>query len=707
MQIGLTGSNWKSLQPPQIAQTTLSASKIPTGYGTYGPRQAEYVAQLMRYDVETGQCHEAFDHCLWDEAMHELWHLDQVEQAYHQAAANGMSVQFKDVRQIEGSTLWTLLAMTDEDDVPGAIEWRGPSSQHGPLSMLNDQDTTQFVSSMNGDCSFAMETLTKAFPAPSMVIKFSSYGHFGRFQGKRSLSVRLEELSLWQQLVKNQWSDFESSDSILVHFVVPQPFDEEFELHVIARTACNPDQHHFILVDKVEEPPQDLMNRQVAELSNQPNGYEILLAMEIDLNTVTDRTILKNGNIVWPHYHRPPVRDGQYWKILVEESTDESTLFQTTLAHDRPHESSCPSCEVNSFHPHVFDRWCDVWSDLHNEDAGDLSFLMQRPTASDSLDDGEDYHIFYRDTGHTNLYITDHDAADFGTIVENHMQLPAEGPSSIRTFHMVLHPPPLDSTNYNVHILEFREDADHRLMNDDVLCLFQITFENPERRADAKDKFRVMWTPKVATRDRILFHLRAIDPCRTRVCTLSVNNAVWSQLDTTLRHFKDGDFIYLHIAVAPGSSVIATRCDFQGYEATERARRIFTDSTTSEEEGEHTPTPTTVRSRSRSPTRSQREPEREPGNSPDDDEHSSLVQLHSSPSTIAHSIEFEIEESGRPSFYATCLLSPEDPLQAWTVVSHGLLRVHQGTRSVEIEEMEETVLYPTSCETTFHFPKPR
>lgn len=301
MQIGLTGSNWKSLQPPQIAQTTLSASKIPTGYGTYGPRQAEYVAQLMRYDVETRQCHEAFDHCLWDEAMHELWHLDQVEQAYHQAAANGMSVQFKDVRQIEGSTLWTLLAMTDEDDVPGAIEWRGPSSQHGPLSILNDQDTTQFVSSMNGDCSFAMETLTKAFPAPSMVIKFSSYGHFGRFQGKRSLSVRLEELPLWQQLVKNQWSDFESSDSILVHFVVPQPFDEEFELHVIARTACNPDQHHFILVDKVEEPPQDWMNRQVAELSNQPNGYEILLAMEIDLNTVTDRTILKNGNIVFGH----------------------------------------------------------------------------------------------------------------------------------------------------------------------------------------------------------------------------------------------------------------------------------------------------------------------------------------------------------------------------------------------------------------------
>jgi len=100
---------------------------------------------------------------------------------------------------------------------------------------------------------------------------------------------------------------------------------------------------------------------------------------------------------------------------------------------------------------------------------------------------------------------------------------------------MVMSPPPLDDTNYNVHILEFREDADHRLMNDDVLCLFQITFENQERRADVKDKFRVMWTPKVATRDRILFHLRAADPCRTRVCTLSVNNIVWNQLDTTLQ----------------------------------------------------------------------------------------------------------------------------------------------------------------------------
>jgi len=85
----------------------------------------------MRYDVETGQCHAAFDHCLWDEAMHELWHLDQVEQAHHQAVWNAMSMQFKDVRQLEGSTLWTLLAMNNEEAIPGAIEWRGPSSQHG------------------------------------------------------------------------------------------------------------------------------------------------------------------------------------------------------------------------------------------------------------------------------------------------------------------------------------------------------------------------------------------------------------------------------------------------------------------------------------------------------------------------------------------------------------------------------------------------
>lgn len=55
-------------------------------------------------------------------------------------------------------------------------------------------------------------------------------------------------------------------------------------------------------------------------------------------------------------------------------------------------------------------------------------------------------------------------------------------------------------------------------------------------------------------------------------------------------------------------------------------------------------------------------------------------------------IDFEIEDSGRGNFHATCLLSPEDTSQEWTVISHGLLRVHQGTRSIVIDEMEETVL---------------
>jgi len=253
---------------------------------------------------------------------------------------------------------------------------------------MNDQEVARFVSSMNGDCSFAMETLTAIFPSPSMVIKFSSYGHFGRFQGKRRLSVRLEELSQWQQLVKTQWSDFETTDSIALHLANPQPYDEEFEIHVIARTARNPERHHFILVDKVEESSQDPVTRQVVELSDQPNGYEILLAMAIDINTVTMHTILKNGNVVWPHYQRPPVYDGQYWRILVEETNEESILFQTNMAIDDLHRSSCSSRGVNSFHPHVFDRWCEGRSDLYDGDLEDFSSLMQRPSASDSLDDG-------------------------------------------------------------------------------------------------------------------------------------------------------------------------------------------------------------------------------------------------------------------------------------------------------------------------------
>lgn len=692
VEVGNTPTTWWDLASTLPAQTIPPPSTPPYCKHECGPRQAEYVAQLMRYEVETNQFPEAFDDCLWDETLISLQHLDRIEQTeMFEAAFSGH--QPKDVvRQIEGSTLWTLLALEEDLHQPRGIEWYGATPQQGPFAHLVDDVMAELYESLGTDCNSAADIIRGASSNGNDRIDFVSYGYFERYRGQRVVTIQVSQLATWRHRVQEAWADFEDQSTIRLHIADPMPLDEALSIHVIARSHAAAEDHHFLLMDKIEESPQ-AESRFVIEVSQQPNGFELLLTSGININTVTARTILKHGPEIWQHHRRLPVSDGQYWRVLVEDEMDEVHMMQmaSSISHTCPKPTSYPldhPLEASSHHPHVIDRWRDGGRELS---VPDHSSFMQQPLSVATSDDVEDYHLFYRESGHTNLHIADSAAHDFSTMVENHLNLPTEGPSSIRTFHMALYPPQLEISNYNVHLIEFRGDADSRLMNDDVLCLYQLTFMHPDRRADTKDKFKVLWTPHAATRDRILFHLRAADPCRTRVCTLYVNNEVWSELDTTIRHFKDGDFIALYVTATRESSVIATRCDFQGYEVAERERRIFINSTSSEDDGEENPTPTTERSRSRASRRSHDEPEGEPEHRPhddDDDDDPSLMQLTSPASQLDSPIDFEIQST--PIFQEVCLLSPEDPCQQWTIISYGLHRTHLGLRSAKIHEMEET-----------------
>eukprot|EP00434_Breviolum_minutum_P000155 symbB.v1.2.000131.t2/scaffold16.1/size461936/5 len=681
--------------PPKSTEVTEAEQQLE-GTGTPQKRKPEVVdveedPVMKRFEVETEQFPEAFDDCLWDETLTSLQYLDRIEHMeMFEATFSGH--QHRDVvRQIEGSTLWTLLALGEDLHHPGSIEWYGATPQQGPFAHFADEDMANLHESLGTDCSFAADIIRRVASNGNGRIDFVSYGYFGRYRGQRVVTIQLSQLATWRHRVQEIWADFEDQSTIRLHIADPMPLDEVLSIHVVARSHLADANHHFLLMDKIEESPQ-AESRFVIEVSQQPNGFELLLTSGINLNTVTARTILKHGPGIWQHHRHLPVSDGQYWKILAEDEMDQVYMMQIRLV--TPHigpkpilDSSDHPLEASSHHPHVIDRWCDGGRELP---VIDHSSFMQQPPSVATTDDVEDYHLFYRESGHTNLHIADSAAHDFSTLVENHLNLPTEGSSSIRTFHMVLHPPQLELSNYNVHILEFRGDADSRLMNDDVLCLYQLTFMHPDRRADTKDKFKVFWTPHVATRDRILFHLRAVDPCRTRVCTLYVNNEVWSELDTTIRHFKDGDFIALYVTAARESSVIATRCDFQGYEATERQRRVFINSTSSESEVEENPTPTTERSRSRTSRRFNEEPEGEPEHRPQVDDDPSLMQLTSPGSRLDSPLDFEIQSISL--FQEVCLLSPEDPCQQWTIISYGLHRTHQGMRSAKIHEMEETTL---------------
>lgn len=322
---------WRNLSTPSVCQTIPRQMELSNCPCTYGPRQAEYVAQLMHFEVETGQFHEAFDHCFWDETMEDLMHLDQIDKASWRSNMIDGIQQPELMRQIEGSTLWTLLAMGDEHPDPGSIDWYGTTFQHGFLSQLSEENVNRFYQSLQEDCNFAAQVIAQQEPINEDGIKIISYGYFGVYQGQRTHLVPPERLHLWQLLVKQQWTDHENENDIAMHIAMPQPHGNSFALHVVVRSVHTPVNHRFLLVDQVEESPQAAESRSVIEVSQQPNGYELLLTSGLDLNTVTSSTVLKHGNRIWQHHQILPVQDGQYWRILLEASGDETTLMQNSL----------------------------------------------------------------------------------------------------------------------------------------------------------------------------------------------------------------------------------------------------------------------------------------------------------------------------------------------------------------------------------------
>ena len=612
-EVQRTMPTWWNLSTPPACQTIPWDTAHSICLHTYGPRQAEYVAQLMRIDVETGTFHEAFEHCFWDETMDDLLLLDQIEKTSQRSSLIEGIQQPELVRQIEGSTLWTLLAMDSENPVSGGTERYGTTSQQGFLSQLSEEDLNGFYQSLQEDCNFAAQIIVQQESSSRDGIKIISYGHFGAYHGSKMKIIPPEHLHLWTVLVKQQWTDYEIEENIALHIATPQPHDGSFELHIVVRSMDNPAEHHFLLVDQVEASPQAVFDRSVLEVSRQPNGYEILLTSGIDLDMVTSNTILKHGNLIWQHHQTLQVQDGQYWRILVETHTDETVFMQVPLEAEHCFNLHAPTPRGRSFHPHVLDRWCDGWNNLEgvprsnyhkdSDDIEEISFIQRQVSAASSAT--ESHHFFRFDEGPFRLNIPQDADFDMHTHVENHLQLPTAGPSSIRTLHWVASPPNLLEPTQQVHIIELRGDADQRLMNDDVICLFLLTFAHPTDVNDYSERFRVLWTPRIASRERILLHLRAADLCRERTCHLQVNNILWQESDSVIKHFKDGDFVHLRIVIQPGSSVIATRCDFQGYEQTERHRRVFTNTTSSEELDNSPQRSSNARSRSRARTSDQ------------------------------------------------------------------------------------------------------
>ena len=378
--VGSILSSWWDLSTAKQCQTIASTSPFPDLQHTYGPRQAEYVAQLMRYDVETGRCDEAFDRCMWDETMESLSYLDLIERSFR-LDPDRFGIPWNHIeRQVEGRSFWTLVGMEpqddDQDDYPGSIEWTGSSPQDDHTIILEDDEKQQLIESLAGDSHWAFDFLSKQNSLRENGIEIVTYGYFDRYHGQRSLTIPLSLLKRWKELVEQQWEDFDQHLPFDHHLVYPHPPGHKFAIHMIVRGQDNPRDQHYLLVDQIDESPLDRNSRSVIVVSNAPNGYEVMLATANDLNTISSRTILKHGTAIWPLYQRLPVRDGQYWRILHENHEEAISFIQSSVEFSETFKVT-PS-EANPFCTHVFDRWCDIGDGLQDNGDSDVAELMQR-----------------------------------------------------------------------------------------------------------------------------------------------------------------------------------------------------------------------------------------------------------------------------------------------------------------------------------------
>ena len=374
--VGLEASNWWGLSTPQTCQSSTLASPLPSLSHTYGPRQAEYVAQLMRYDVETNRCNLAFHHCMWDDTMEALLHLDMIERPFR-LDPDHHGIPWSHIeRQIEGRPFWTLMGLESEEEHFGCIDWTGCTSQADRPNNLSDEQIQQLLESLEGDSQWACDFLSNQLPLAEQGIEFVSYGYFENYRGQRSTTIPLVSLTQWQELVSQQWDDFGLFRPFRFHLVHPHPPDRNFAVHVIIRSVDNPPDQHLLLTDQIDESSLDRNSRTVIAVSHTPNGYEVMLATANDLNTISSRTILKHGNVIWPLHRRLPVRDGQYWRILHENHEETISLLQSSVdINDFPQVTFSEGSPLCS---HVLDRWCNIGGELRDCGDTDHMILMQQ-----------------------------------------------------------------------------------------------------------------------------------------------------------------------------------------------------------------------------------------------------------------------------------------------------------------------------------------
>lgn len=209
---------------------------------------------------------------------------------------------------------------------------------------------------------------------------------------------------------------------------------------------------------------------------------------------------------------------------------------------------------------------------LSEDQENDSTVFMQRPSGARAP--RTTLHMFHLRNAYSPMQPTQN--KDIKEVVQTVWHLLQDGPQAVKELHEGTSQP--EFADGPVYIVEL--NAEFRTSEDQVLCLFWIHFVQEAQPVSKHDSWIVLWTPKVATRDQMLEHLRAGQLCQQSAidCHLLVNHREWLSGRKRV-HF--GDFVKLTVLAAPGKDASETRRDFFRVERMERNRRVFMSSSES------------------------------------------------------------------------------------------------------------------------------
>lgn len=283
----------------------------------YSPSQALYVAGLMEQDV----CSEttSLTSLEPDDPFHEDFYDPNLELLGF--ASFGLMRQFQVPWQ--HPTLDKPYGEFDDGHLPGAVEW-GTSLQPNNGVHLNREEVSQALSF--GETQLVVGILRRTEPDLDS-LHFTTYGHFGGFDGVREIELPLHSIHLWEQEVKKLWQDSSGHRECAVTTIQLQRPDDTFSIHVVI-SWIEEQPPTVALTDLVDD--GTVVSRSTVRLPSRVSKPMIFVALDLPVHQ-GDESIWKCGNRIIGGHERIDTFFGQYHRLLLHTG-DQVSLMQVNLA---------------------------------------------------------------------------------------------------------------------------------------------------------------------------------------------------------------------------------------------------------------------------------------------------------------------------------------------------------------------------------------